>query len=104
MTQVDAFQDFQRVRVHRAGLAGGLHAAGTGIDEQFVLEAVAQFFQAVTHCGLADAKHLGYAGDAVLLVHGDEHQEVLHVEFSKRITVQHPLRLAASPCTDRVPG
>ncbi|MNZ40839.1 hypothetical protein D3C78_583710 [compost metagenome] len=84
------------MRVHRAGLAGGLHAAGASIDEQFVLETGAQFFQAVTHGGLADAKRLGYVGDTVLLMHGDEYHEVLHVELSKRITVQHPFHLAAS--------
>ncbi|MNP32594.1 hypothetical protein D3C76_1257820 [compost metagenome] len=81
------------MRVHRAGLVGRLHTCA-GIDEQFVLKAVAQFFQAVTHRGLADAKPLGYIGYVVLLEHGNEHHEVLHIELSEQITVQHPFCLA----------
>ncbi|MNN86922.1 hypothetical protein D3C81_2044000 [compost metagenome] len=26
-------------------------------------------------------------------MHGDEHHQVLHVELSKRVTVEHPYRL-----------
>ena len=93
MAQVDAFEDFQHMGVHGAGLVGGAHA-GAGIDEQLVFETGAQLFQAVTHGGLADAERLGHPGDAALLVHGDKHHEVLHVELSKQVTVQHPFCLA----------
>ncbi|MNE76406.1 hypothetical protein D3C80_1726380 [compost metagenome] len=81
MTQVDAVEDLQHVGVHAVGLVSGAHP-GAGVDEQFVLKPCTQFFQAVTHGGLADAQRLGNAGDAVVLIHGDEHHEVLHVELS----------------------
>ena len=79
--------------VHAAGLVGRAHA-GTGVDEQFVFETGAQFFQTVTDGGLADAQRLRDIRDAALLIHGDKHHEVLHVELSKQVTVQHPFRLA----------
>ncbi|MNF84095.1 hypothetical protein D3C84_664400 [compost metagenome] len=94
VTQVDAFEDLQHVGVHGAGFAGGAHARA-GIDEQLVLKTGAQLFQAVAHGGLADAECLGYTGNAALLVHGDKYHEVLHVELSKQIAVQHPFRLIA---------
>ncbi|MCY1312160.1 hypothetical protein D9M70_625550 [compost metagenome] len=75
--------------VHGAGFAGGSHT-GAGVDEQLVLETGAQLFQAVTYGGLADTECFGHAGDAALFIHGYKHHEVLHVEFSKQVTVQHP--------------
>ncbi|MNL38109.1 hypothetical protein D3C87_1602970 [compost metagenome] len=81
MAQVDAFEDLQHVGIHAAGLVRGAHA-GASVDEQFILEAAAQFFQAIAYGGLADAQRLGNSGDAVLLKHGDEHHEVLHIQLS----------------------
>jgi hypothetical protein len=79
--------------VHGAGLVGGAHARA-GVDEQLVFETGAQFFQAVADSGLADTQRLRDIRDAALLIHGDKHHEVLHVELSKQVTVQHPFRLA----------
>jgi hypothetical protein len=63
-------------------LALNVGHAASGIDEQLVGEPGAQFFQAIADGGLADTQRLGHPGDAVLLVYGDEHHEVLHVELS----------------------
>ena len=89
MAQVDALDDLQHMGVHAAGPVGRPHA-GPGVDEQLVLEAGAQFLQAVTHGGLADAQGVGHAADIALFIHRDEHHEVLHIELAQQVTVEHP--------------
>src|SRR5471030_2706676 len=96
MTQVDVFYDVDHMAVHAGGLAGRPHGI-TGVDEQLVLEAGPQLFQAVAHGGLADAKGFGNLGDAALLIYGDENHEVLHVQLSEQIAIEHKIRLDKDP-------
>src|SRR5450830_123738 len=96
MTQVDVFYDVDHMAVHAGGLAGWPHGI-TGVDEQLVLEAGPQLFQAVADGGLADAKGFGNLGDAALLINRDEYHQVLHVQLSEQIAIEHKIRLGQVP-------
>lgn len=96
MAYVYAFQDFQDMAIHGGGLFSRPHAI-TGVDEQLVVEAHTQLFQAVADGGLADAKGFRDLGDAALFVYGNEHHQILHIEFSEQITNKHKIRLDENP-------
>lgn len=88
MTQIDPLQNLLHVVVHRQRLAGRAHAVA-GADEQVILEIGTQLFQAVTDRRLADMQRLRNQRQVALLIHRDKDHQVLHVQLSQGITVEH---------------